>query len=137
MGVYDISPPISPELQVWPGDTPPTREILCDMKRGDHLTLSTIHATVHLGSHADAPSHYGQDAPSIEQMDLDYYLGPCQVVRLPVERNTAISPAMLKAPVTAPRLLLATGTYPDPLVFTQDFAALTPELIDFVCPNTA
>ncbi|HZN04841.1 MAG TPA: hypothetical protein VFD06_14750, partial [Candidatus Polarisedimenticolia bacterium] len=29
-----------------------------------------------------------------------------------------------------PRVLLATGTFPDPTVFNEDFAALSPALID-------
>ena len=56
--IYDISPFIVESLAVWPGDTPPRREILLDLARGDSVTLSTLHATVHLGAHADAPSHY-------------------------------------------------------------------------------
>jgi hypothetical protein len=27
-------------LQVWPGDTPPTREVLCDLRRGDTITIA-------------------------------------------------------------------------------------------------
>ncbi|MGH7171049.1 MAG: cyclase family protein [Gemmataceae bacterium] len=128
--IYDISPAISPRLRVWPGDTPPSRQLLCDMHRGDNLTLSTLHATVHLGAHADAPSHYGMDAPSIDERSLDYYLGPCQVIRMNAPRRTRITPALLTAAIQAPRVLLATGTYPDPEQFNEDFAALTPELVD-------
>jgi arylformamidase len=130
--LYDITPPISECLAVWPGDTPPSREILLDMGRGANLTLSTLHATVHLGAHADAPSHYGVDAPSIERRDLDAYLGPCQVLRIQVPRATRIVPAMLSAPVTQARLLLATGTFPDPEHFNEDFAACSPELVDYL-----
>src|SRR5262245_29186069 len=79
--IYDIPPPVTPRLAVWPADTPPSREVLCDLKQGATVTLSTLHATVHLGAHADAPSHYGADAPAIDARGLDYYLGPCQVVR--------------------------------------------------------
>ncbi|HET9299835.1 MAG TPA: hypothetical protein VFO11_07805, partial [Candidatus Polarisedimenticolaceae bacterium] len=61
--LYDITPVVSSALAVWPGDTPPSREVLMDMARGDSLTLSTLRATVHLGAHADAPSHYGEPAP--------------------------------------------------------------------------
>ncbi len=128
--IYDISPPITPRLQVWPGDTPPSREVLCDMHRGDNLTLSTLRATVHLGAHADAPSHYGRDAASIDQRDLAYYMGPCQVLRLNVPRGTLLTPALLPAPVTVERVLLATGTFPDPEQFNEDFAALSPELVE-------
>ena len=128
--IYDISPPISEALRVWPGDTPPSREVLMDMRAGGNLTLSTLRATAHLGAHADAPSHYGALAPSIEARPLDLYLGPCQVVRTRVERHRRILPEDLVVPRGAERLLLATGTYPDPRRFDEDFAACSPELID-------
>ena len=128
--IYDITPPISPDLKVWPGDTPPSREVLLDMKRGDNLTLSTLHATVHLGAHADAPSHYGRDAPSIEQRSLELYVGPCRVIHLDVKRGAQIEPDDVRANVQAERLLLATGTFPGPRNWNEDFAALSPELVD-------
>jgi arylformamidase len=126
--IYDITPPVTEQLKVWPGDTPPVREVLCDLHRGDNITLSTLRATVHLGAHADAPSHYGADAPAIHQRSLDYYLGPCQVIRVPVGRSVRVTPDMLTVPVRAERVLIATGTF-DPQVFNTDFAALSPELV--------
>jgi arylformamidase len=128
--IFDITPAVSSRLQVWPGDTPPSRELLRDMHRGDQITLSTLHATVHLGAHADAPSHYGVDAATIDECCLDPYLGLCQVLRVKVPRLTCITPDMLSAAIQAPRLLLATGTYPDPECLHTDFAALAPELVD-------
>jgi arylformamidase len=128
--LYDISPPISPALKVWPGDTPPSREVLLDMRRGANLTLSTLHTTVHAGAHADGPNHYGAEAPSIEQRSLEYYLGPCQVLRVAAQRRSRITAADLPGPIVAPRVLLATGTYPDPHLFNEDFAALEPALVD-------
>jgi arylformamidase len=127
--IYDISPPLSPRLAVWPGDTPLTREVLCDLRRGDNITLSTLHATVHLGAHADAPGHYGADAPAIHERGLDYYLGPCQVVRVAAARGARVTPEMLPQPVRAERVLIVTGTFPDPEQFNTDFAALSPELV--------
>lgn len=129
MILYDISPAITPALAVWPGDTPPLREVLCDLRRGDSVTLSTLHATVHLGAHADAPSHYGADAPSIEARELDYYLGVCQLMRIAAARGQQLGPADLTGPVKAPRLLLATGSFPNPEAFNTDFASLRPELV--------
>jgi arylformamidase len=128
--LYDISPPVTPQLKVWPGDTPASREILLDMKKGDNLTLSTLRATVHVGAHADGPNHYGADAPAIDARALDYYLGPCQVVHVDVPPAVRIMPEMVTTPIDAPRILFATGTYPDPQRFNEDFAALSPELID-------
>ncbi len=128
--IYDITPPISEQLAVWPGDTPPRREVLCAIERGDNITLSTLHATVHLGAHADAPNHYGHPAPGIDARSLDFYLGPCQVVHLPTPPRTRIEPERLPLPPRAPRLLIATGSFTDPQHFATDFAALSPELVE-------
>jgi len=129
---YDITPPITPNLAVWPGDTLPSRELLLDIDRGDNITLSTLRSTVHLGAHADGPNHYGKAAPAIHERSLEYYLGPCQVIRVAVPPAARIMPDHLTTEVAAPRILFATGTYPDPTNWNEDFAALSPELIDML-----
>ena len=130
--IYDITPPITDALEVWPSDTPPSRELLLDMKRGANLTLSTLHATVHLGAHVDGPNHFGVDAPGIDACPLDNYLGPCQVIRVAIPPHGLIVPSTFRAEIVAERVLPPTGTYPDPNHFTHDFAALDPSLVDFL-----
>lgn len=130
--LYDISSAIDERLKVWPGDTPPSREVLSDLRRGGTVTLSTLRMTVHGGSHVDAPSHYGADAATIEQRDLEIFIGPCQVIRAKVARGARVRPDDLSGEVSEQRVLLATGTYPDPRNFTEDFAALSVELVDFL-----
>lgn len=127
--LHDISPPIRPTLAVWPGDTPPRREVLCDLARGDTVTLSSLHATVHLGAHADAPSHYGRGAPCIASRDLDLYLGRCEVVRVDVGREQRIGSRHFDRAPRAPRVLFRTGTFPHSETFSNDFAAIEPELM--------
>lgn len=130
--IYDISPVITDDLAVWPGDTPSRREILLDMHRGDHLTLSSWRSTVHAGSHADAPSHYGKNAPTMEQVELGRYLGPCQVIRVRVGRGERVRPKDIERPITDERVLLKTGTFPDPTQFNEDYAGLDPDLIEWL-----
>ena len=130
MKLYDITPVVSDRLAVWPGDTPLSREVLLDIEAGDNLTLSTLHGTVHLGAHADAPNHYGRNAAAIDARPLEPYLGPCRVVDIAVERGERIPPRAVPYPVSTPRVLLKTGTYPDPENFNQDFAALSVELVE-------
>jgi arylformamidase len=132
VALYDITPAVTPSLAVWPGDTPPSREVLADMKRGDNITLSTLRATVHLGAHADAPSHYGRDAAAIDERPLDLYLGPCRVVRIPTARGTRIPPSAIPRDLRGERILVATGTYPDPENWNEDFAAFEPATIDLL-----
>jgi len=128
--LHDITPLITSSLAVWPGDTAPTREVLLDLARGDAVTLSTLHATVHLGAHADAPSHYMARGDDIASRSLEAYLGPCEVIQAPVARGSRVGVTDLPARVSAPRVLLATGTYPDPHQFNEDFAGIEPEAID-------
>lgn len=128
--MYDISPILMPELAVWPGDTPLSREVLCEIAKGDAITLTTLRATVHLGAHADGPNHYGQDAASIESRPLELYLGRCQVMHVDVARGRRVSVRDLPGDIRAERLLIATGTFPDPYDWNEDFAALDPALVD-------
>ena len=130
--LYDITPAVTAGLAVWPGDTPPSREVLADLKRGDNITLSTLRATVHLGAHADAPSHYGREGASIETRSLDFYLGRCHVIRIPAGRGTRIPPSAIPGNLRGERVLIATGTYPDPETFNEDFAAFDPATIDLL-----
>lgn len=131
--VIDISPPLGPQIATFPGDTPLTREILLDFGRGDSLTLSTLRATVHLGAHVDAPLHYGAGEKSIDQLSLELFVGPCRVVALPPRRAERIGWEEIREALggesPGERLLLATGSYPDPNRFNPDFAALEPAAV--------
>jgi arylformamidase len=129
VALIDISPAISPRLAVWPGDVGFRREVALDMARGDNLTLSSITATVHLGAHADAPSHYARDGEDIAARDLDRYFGDCQVLRVSLPRGARITPEHIRAPITAPRVLLHTGSFPDPESWNTDFNSLSAALV--------
>ena len=133
--LYDITPPISPELAVFPGDTPPSREVLLDIDRGDHITLSTLRTTVHLGAHVDAASHYGKGGETIEDFPLERAIGECQVIDVSASiaesaDGNRIAMGEWVETVAVPRVLLATGSYPDPERWNEDFAGLEPLLVD-------
>ncbi|MEC9475765.1 MAG: cyclase family protein [Planctomycetota bacterium] len=128
MNLIDISPSLNPSIAVFPGDSPLTREVLLDLRNDDNLTLSTMRSTVHLGSHLDAPSHYDVDGISIEQVDLERCIGPVDVMRVDVERGSVIE-ELPRAPAEE-RLILATGTHPDPDHWGGDFAGIAPDLIE-------
>ncbi len=130
MTLIDISPPIKPGIAVWPGDVPYHINKSLDITKGAHLDLGSITSTLHVGAHADAHLHYdaaGRDAAS---MPLDAYYGPCQVIDVSARRGERFGLADLQSPIDAPRVLLRTGTFPDPGHWNTDFAAPEPELID-------
>ena len=114
MTLYDITPTVSPRLGVWPGDTPPSREVLLDLAKGDTVTLSTL-----TPRSTSAPTPMRRVTTGLllrpsSTRSLDYYLGPCQVMRVSVARGARVGGADLTGPILTPRLLLATGTSPIP-----------------------
>lgn len=127
---YDISPEITEKLAVFPGDTPFERKITVDFDSDANYLASSIRATVHLGAHVDAPSHYHSGGRGIESRSLDYYLGDCQVISVKVARGARILPADLgQVQIRAKRILFKTGSFPDPNRWNSDFNSLSPALV--------
>jgi len=135
--IIDITHPIiAGTTTAWPGDTPPSREILMHLDRGDSVTLSTLHSTVHLGTHADGPCHYAPGAEGVGEVDLEHYIGPCRVMRVNGTPRTRITIEDLgDAPLDAPRILIDTGTFTTMDTFNEDFAALDPDLVDHLADH--
>lgn len=136
MRLYDLTPPLSPATAVWPGDTPLSREVLLDQRRGDSVTLSTLRATVHLGAHADGPVHYGVGQPGVGELDLTHFLGPCTLLEAPARRGGRVAvsdvPGLAGGAVLHPRVLLRTGTFDGFGAWNDDFAGLEPALVDLL-----
>lgn len=127
---YDLSPRIHPGLAVWPGDIPFRRESALSMAEGANLDLSSIHTTLHLGAHADAPSHYLLGGAGIGGVDLSPYYGPCQVMAVALPPGARILPSHLNGAPKASRLIFRTNSFPNPDQFNEDFNSLSPELIE-------
>lgn len=127
---FDISPPVSERIAVFPGDTPYRREVLMDWEQGHHLSLGTLRSTLHVGAHADAPLHYHREGRPIDAVDPRRYIGPCQVIQVRTGPGERVLPSHLKdARITAPRVLFETASFPDPDTWRDDFTSLSPELI--------
>lgn len=134
--LFDISPEISPELAVFPGDTVFSRNVLMDCQKGDHIGLSSFTTTPHLGAHVDAPNHYHARGVGISERSLDYYYGTCQVIEVNIPRHHRISVADLQGKkITAERVLFKTNSFPDPNHWNKDFNSLSPELVDELVKN--
>ena len=131
--IIDISPLVSASTVVFPGDVAYSREQSLSFSKGDHLTLSSIRSTLHIGAHADAPIHYHAQGAPMQERDLHFYLGDCQVIDVNAPRGERILPEHLAGQkILAPRILLKTSSFPDPERWNSDFNSCSPELIDFL-----
>jgi arylformamidase len=136
--VLDISPVLSERIAVWPGDTAFRRTPVSEPGSaagsgpGWELLVSSIHTTLHVGAHADAPNHFEPGQIGIDRVALDAYRGPCEVVVVDVPRGGVIGPEHLGRAPRAPRLLFRTGSFPNPDRFDADFVAFAPGLIEWL-----
>jgi arylformamidase len=130
--IIDISPMISPELGVFPGDCAFTRRESMAFTKGDHLTLSEMTTTMHLGAHADAPIHYHSEGVSIEKRSLDYYVGDVQVVEVKIKNGDRIKPEHLTSKIERPRVLFKTNSFPHPNRWNHDFCSFDSSMIQFL-----
>ncbi len=126
----DISPVLRPKIAVFPGDTPFQRNINMSFKEGQHLDLSDVRTTLHVGAHTDAPSHYHKNGKSMEERDLSLYMGGCQVIQ--VKNKQRIRPIDLNVEIKATRVLFRTDSFTNPDEWHSDFSALSAELIHFL-----
>ncbi len=131
MELIDISPALHAGTPVFPGDQAFVRKVHMDFPKGDHLALSAIETTVHIGAHADAPSHYHAQGETIDERPLDLYYGPCQVFDV-----TKAGPRRLTCDdldleeVHTQRILFRTMSFKHSEPFQTAFTSLSPELIE-------
>lgn len=129
--IYDLTPKISSRLGVYPGDHAFKRKVALSFVKGNHLELSSINTTLHLGAHADAPSHYHAKGVSIEKRPLSRYMGLAQVVRIRgLKAKERVMPGHLRVEISASRVLFDTGSFPNPEKWNPEFNSLSPELLN-------
>jgi len=131
MKIFDISLPISPKLPVWPGDPSIKLEQVDCMDQGADANLSQLSASVHIGTHVDAPHHFMNDGRTIDGLSLEVLTGRCYVTQLPdgIEAITADVLEGLSLPADLPRILFGTSNSRlwarGETTFHEDFVAVT------------
>lgn len=131
--IIDISPEISEDTAVYPGDVSYSRKVSHNTKNGDNFTLSSILTTLHIGAHADAPNHYHKDGVGISSRSLNYYLGHCQVIEVKISRGARIHVADLNGvKIVAPRVLFKTNSFSNFKKWCTDYNSLSPELVQYL-----
>ena len=130
---HDISPLISEDLAVFPGDQKFSRKVSMSFELEDSLRLSSFEVSAHMGAHTDAPNHYHKLGKGMSDRELEFYLGACQVIEVNLSPSARIKISDLEnKKITAKRILFKTGSYPDPNKWNNDFVSLSAELINYL-----
>ena len=127
--LWDISPPISPNSPLFPGDTAYSQRWTATITPACPVNISAITMSPHIGAHADAPLHYGEGAATIGQVDLLPYLGPCRVIHA-IGCGALVQPQHLQHALEnlPPRVLVRTCERA-PTTWSPEFSAFAPQTL--------
>lgn len=128
--LYDVSTPIFPGMPQWDGEQV-VQEATMYRTPADEANVTMLTLTTHTGTHVDPPRHFVHDGPTLDEIPLDRWIGPCWVADV-----TAAEPEIGVAdleragiPPGTTRLVLKTRSYTlwetHPETFVDTFVALS------------
>lgn len=122
--IWDITAPLAPDTQPWPGDVPVSLRRTARIRDGDAVNLGALTTSLHNGSHADAPHHVRDGGDTAERLPLEAFLGPAVVLDAP-EVFRLGGEALAEAVPRGARVLLRAGR-PDGRRFPERVTAVPP-----------
>ena len=105
MKIYDISQELF-GCAVYPGDPQPERFVTLSIKNGDVCNLTAFKMCAHNGTHVDAPFHFYADGKTIDQVDLDRFIGWAYVAERDGDISADDAKNILKAANGCERILV-------------------------------
>jgi arylformamidase len=106
MKIYDISQEVF-SCKVFPGDPEPEKRILNSTDQGGLYNLTAFSMCAHNGTHIDVPFHFLGEGKTVEQMDLNAFVGDCYVARHRGEVTGENAADILRKAEGIPRILIA------------------------------
>lgn len=133
--LWDISPLVSAEAPIFPGDEPYRLNWTATLSPSCPVNLSAITMSPHVGAHADAPLHYANGAPSSAEVELDPYLGRCRVIHA-IDCGPLIQIEHLRhAAANLPARVLVRCCERADTLWNPDFSAFAPETVAWLASN--
>ncbi len=96
MELYDISQEVF-GCKVFPGDPSPVGERVMKISEGAVCNLTEIKMCAHNGTHVDAPYHFYDDGRTIDEVELDRFIGYAYVTHFEGEIGAEEAKEILKA----------------------------------------
>ena len=76
----DITQTMKTGMPNWPGDTAFSFGLAYTKQQTGSVNIGKIETSLHTGTHADAPFHFNNSAPTLEQLDVNTFIGDCVVI---------------------------------------------------------
>ncbi|WP_010529650.1 arylformamidase [Lentibacillus jeotgali] len=128
----DISQPLTNNMAHFPGDMPFDYSLTYTTEQTGSVNVGQITGSIHTGTHIDAPFHYDAGGKTVDQLDLNLYIG--EAVVLDVSHTDKITAETLR-PYNlygAARVLLHTSLPNNPKRFPDQMPELDPSIAEFL-----
>jgi arylformamidase len=90
MKLIDVSVPLDEQLPTYPGNTPFALEPVKRLAQGGSSNVSSLHASLHTGTHVDAPCHFFDGAAGTEALSLEMLIGRARVIEIPTRKAVSV-----------------------------------------------
>ena len=111
MQIYDVTVRLREGMATYAGEEPgPVLDFHSLMSEGKSANVSALSLGSHTGTHVDAPHHFLDNGVTVEQIPVEYMVGPCYVMEYTGETHiTASDLEAARIPDGTSRLLVKTG----------------------------
>ncbi|WP_042225040.1 arylformamidase [Oceanobacillus manasiensis] len=128
----DISQPLTNDMAHWPGDTPFQYSLTFSKEETGSVNIGQMTASLHTGTHVDAPFHYDSKGNTIDMLDLERYIGEAIVVD--VSHTDEVNLEVLKQTELKgrTRVLLKTSLPNNPKRFPDTMPTIAPDIAAYL-----
>jgi arylformamidase len=127
MHVFDVTVPLRPTIPTYAGEEPgPKLHFHSLIREGQSANVSQLSLGSHTGTHVDAPDHFLDNGITVEQIPVEYLVGPARVAEFQTDSHiTAADLDAANIPPDTRRLLAKTpnGRFWDDDAFHPEFTA--------------
>ena len=104
--IYDVTRPIHSGMAVYEGDPEVEVRRVLSVEAGANANVSLLRFGSHTGTHVDAPAHFREGAPGVDQLRLDILIGPANLYELDDTDKIDVGSLQRLALALCPRVLL-------------------------------
>lgn len=95
MKIIDLSHPYEVGMTQFPGTPSVCINQITNIEK-DKFTVTDIHATVHDGTHCDAPAHCIAGGKTMDKIPLDSFIGEAVIIDVNLNNSKAIGPEVIE-----------------------------------------
>jgi len=126
---YDLTMPFTPGMLSYPGDPQLSISPHKNIASGDLYNLSILQFGSHTGTHIDAPKHFYDDGLTVDQLELEYFVGRAKVIEITDPVSVRRQELQQYTIEQGDRILLKTknSAYLEKGVFDESFCFIDPD----------